>query len=341
MKKTMMRIVTVLAAVLAIFLMVSCKSIAHVPGTEKDKPNQKVNYVPRVKEEEIPVSEEVHLEQFDELEKEWDYLSLNPHSSEELINGVKKDNTISTTSRVDFHNSIMRYNYVPGKMYEVYLMPNFATDIRFDAGEEIIGYSIAQPEYFQIEWFDGVEGNNTYKHMIVKPLVSPALEGRTGGVGHTNAIFSTNKRTYYFKFIINMEAGFVGLRFAYNNEAKNMTSSSPNGSVSVAVDGSLIESATAYRSDPNKYNYAYQIVGTKDWIPSIAYDDSMNTFAVWESGFDSNTIAPAIYLKDGTDQAEIENVLPLTNGYMIPIVLSGSQEILMVQGKDTCTIFKR
>ena len=146
-RERLMKITTLTAVgILAAFMLISCSSISPlseeeaamlVEGTvfEPDE-TEKTVYVP-VETVRYIVTDSNNSDRI-ENDSSTD-IPEDATSSGDYLNSSVARNTVSVGSGTDFTNAIVEYNFLDGKIYEIFTSPNKVTDIRLAPGETISG----------------------------------------------------------------------------------------------------------------------------------------------------------------------------------------------------------
>ena len=103
-------------------------------------------------------------------------------TSGDYLNSSVDSNTVSVGSETDFTNAIVEYNFLDGKIYEIFTSPNKVTDIRLAPGETISGEAaIGDSESWQMVTASSSEKGRAVTHIYVRP-VTGSLQKSVGFV---------------------------------------------------------------------------------------------------------------------------------------------------------------
>ena len=241
----------------------------------------------------------------------------------DYLTSTVSSNTVSVSSATDFTNAIVEYNFLDGKIYEIFTSPNKVTDIRLAPGETISGEAaIGDSESWQMVTASSSEKGRAVTHIYVRPV--------TSGLD-TTMIIPTDQRTYYLKLTSTENLYMVGIRWKYPGIATFGASAESIPSVSISVED----------MDSN-----YTIEGDNVfWKPTMVFDDGLRTYFQFDPRFNQSAGAPALYLlpREGsnTDKAEIINYVIRGNFYIADFVLQDKQSFLLMTQDNRVDITKK
>ena len=168
---------TVLIIISGMCLLASCSSIK--PLTEEEEAmlvegvvfepdeTQKTVYVPVETVKYIVTDEETIRNKNEIIENK---VEENLTAGDYLTSTVSS-NTVSVSSATDFTNAIVEYNFLDGKIYEIFTSPNKVTDIRLAPGETISGEAaIGDSESWQMVTASSSEKGRAVTHIYVRPV---------------------------------------------------------------------------------------------------------------------------------------------------------------------------
>ena len=320
---------TVLIIISGMCLLASCSSIK--PLTEEEEAmlvegvvfepdeTQKTVYVPVETVKYIVTDEETIRNKNEIIENK---VEENLTAGDYLTSTVSS-NTVSVSSATDFTNAIVEYNFLDGKIYEIFTSPNKVTDIRLAPGETISGEAaIGDSESWQMVTASSSEKGRAVTHIYVRPV--------TSGLD-TTMIIPTDQRTYYLKLTSTENLYMVGIRWKYPGIATFGASAESIPSVSISVED----------MDSN-----YTIEGDNVfWKPTMVFDDGLRTYFQFDPRFNQSAGAPALYLlpREGsnTDKAEIINYVIRGNFYIADFVLQDKQSFLLMTQDNRVDITKK
>lgn len=322
-----MRVIPVLLAVL--LALPGCASTVETMTEEMQaslqegrvfEPEKRVEYVP------YEVVRYVYPDEgtvVDAIEARTDDTTGNAVSSEGLLGDAIDSNTVSVRDSSDFYNSIVEYNFIDGKIYDIWASPRHVTDIRLAPGETISGEAaIGDSESWQLSTAVSNEGGMTVTHIYVKP-VTTGLE--------TTMIIPTDYRTYYIRLLSYPDLYMVGVRWKYpgiSTFGKGEGASSFSTGISV---------------DVASLNWQYEIKGDDTvWKPVTVYDDGVHTYFQFDPRFSSSAGAPSLYLlqkkNQGASKAELVNYVIRGNMYIADFVIEDNQAWYLMADKKEVKI---
>ena len=315
--------------ILAAFMLMSCSSISPlseeeaamlVEGTvfEPDE-TEKTVYVP-VETVRYVISNDSNSDRIEN-----DNATIIPEEaiSGDYLNSSVDSNTVSVGSETDFTNAIVEYNFLDGKIYEIFTSPNKVTDIRLAPGETISGEAaIGDSESWQMVTASSSEKGRAVTHIYVRPVTS-GLE--------TTMIIPTDQRTYYLLLTSTEDVYMVGVRWKYPGIATFGASADSIPSVSISVEN---------------MNSNYTIKGDNVfWKPTMVFDDGLRTYFQFDPRFSTSAGAPALYLlpREGsnTSKAEIINYVIRGNFYIADFVLQDRQSFILMTQDNRVEITKK
>ena len=315
--------------ILAAFMLISCSSISPlseeeaamlVEGTvfEPDE-TEKTVYVP-VETVRYVISNDSNSDRIEN-----DNATIIPEEaiSGDYLNSSVDSNTVSVGSETDFTNAIVEYNFLDGKIYEIFTSPNKVTDIRLAPGETISGEAaIGDSESWQMVTASSSEKGRAVTHIYVRPVTS-GLE--------TTMIIPTDQRTYYLLLTSTEDVYMVGVRWKYPGIATFGASADSIPSVSISVEN---------------MNSNYTIKGDNVfWKPTMVFDDGLRTYFQFDPRFSTSAGAPALYLlpREGsnTSKAEIINYVIRGNFYIADFVLQDRQSFILMTQDNRVEITKK
>lgn len=244
-------------------------------------------------------------------------------SSGDFLTSSVSDNTVTVSSSTDFTNAIVEYNFLDGKIYEIFTSPNKVTDIRLAPGETISGEAaIGDSESWQMVTATSSEKGRSVTHIYVRPVTS-GLE--------TTMIIPTDQRTYYLLLTSTENLYMVGIRWKYPGIVTFGPSSKDIPSVSISVED---------------MNSNYTIKGDSVfWKPTMVFDDGLRTYFQFDPRFNTSAGAPSLYLlpREGsnTSKAEIINYVIRGNFYIADFVLQDKQSFMLMTEDNQVEISKK
>ncbi len=252
-------------------------------------------------------------------------------SSGEIIENKLEENTINVESASDFVNGIVQYNFLDGKIYDIFTTPGHVTDIRLSPGESISGKAaIGDSESWQIDTAVSSENGRSVTHIYVKPV--------TIGI-ETSMIIPTDQRTYYINLKSFESMHMVGVRWNYPGV---MTFGSDIATSTSNIDGSKTEITIS----PDALHTKYKISGSNTiWRPTAVFDDGIHTYFQFDPRFSNSAGAPALYLLPSPlaseKNIEVINYVVKGNMYITDFVLQDKQTWLLMNDKAKVKITRK
>lgn len=232
---------------------------------------------------------------------------------------AQDESTVTVTSSMDFQQSIAEYDFLHGRIYEVFTSPDHVTDIRLAPGEAVSGNAaIGDALSWQLEQTQSTEAGQTITHIYVKPTLA-GLE--------TTMVVPTSQRTYYLKLKSFEKMHMVGVQWRYPVPFTFAGSAS-------ALSGQASDSPRIL-VDVENTNYSYKIQGQNIfWKPTNVFDDGTHTYFVFDPRFSSSAGAPALYLLPSkhsqSNKVQVVNYRTQGNMYIADFVIEDNQAWLLM-----------
>ena len=315
--------------ILAAFMLISCSSISPLSEEEAAMLVEGTVFEPDETEKTVYVPVETvryvitNDDNSDRIENDNATIIPEEATSGDYLNSSVDSNTVSVGSETDFTNAIVEYNFLDGKIYEIFTSPNKVTDIRLAPGETISGEAaIGDSESWQMVTASSSEKGRAVTHIYVRPVTS-GLE--------TTMIIPTDQRTYYLLLTSTEDVYMVGVRWKYPGIATFGASADSIPSVSISVEN---------------MNSNYTIKGDNVfWKPTMVFDDGLRTYFQFDPRFSTSAGAPALYLlpREGsnTSKAEIINYVIRGNFYIADFVLQDRQSFMLMTQDNRVEITKK
>ena len=166
--------------ILAAFMLISCSSISPLSEEEAAMLVEGTVFEPDETEKTVYVPVETvryivtDSNNSDRIENDSSIdIPEDATSSGDYLNSSVSRNTVSVGSGTDFTNAIVEYNFLDGKIYEIFTSPNKVTDIRLAPGETISGEAaIGDSESWQMVTATSSEKGRAVTHIYVRPVTS-------------------------------------------------------------------------------------------------------------------------------------------------------------------------
>ena len=210
---------TIAAMTASVFLLISVCATTKTPQS-----SEKINYVEAQKtpdtvqekvivEDSSPIPIPGQFKEMPETQKQGDNASRavgnNTQETESPLQVIEKANHDATQNPTSegYFNAIMRYDYDPGALYQIYCAPLKLTDIQLQAGEEIQGSPAAGDT---VRWIMGIgrsmENEVERQHLYIKPTRSDL---------YTTLSINTNKRSYHIELHSYKDAYMAAVSWRY------------------------------------------------------------------------------------------------------------------------------
>lgn len=238
------------------------------------------------------------------------------------------------TDSTDYTESVLSYDYIPGRIYEIIASPGAITDFRLRPGESISGSpAITDSVDWQFTMGTSLEDGVTVQHLFIRPL-------KTGL--DTSMVVLTDQRTYYFRMASFTKDHMTALRFRYpvrmedgsyvdESVAQRMVdvSSGPEGGTMVLADLDYDYAVERYRGKPN-------------WVPESVFSDSRKTYFQLPSAIENTDDMPTVYiLRDG--RQNLVNYRQVGNILVVDSIIGGNGQcwLLKQSEKEQVRVYRK
>lgn len=289
---------------------------------EHEVPDEESNYYSVPDVDYVPSEE--FLTQFQEGNNDTASVSKSA-----LVRGINESNEIVVTGKEDFDNAVVKFRFIPGKRYQVYMTPGSLTGITLAPDDEKSTVILADSNSWDVlEPVEGGDGKKTSLTFYIRPKYEGII---------TDCDIITNKRTYYLRLFSSKDTAMTGVRFVYPENAVTYTKTGQlRGKTSVS------SGATDYwLVDATKLNYMYEIKGTKDWTPLLAYSDGEKTYIQFADDYNKTDLSPTVFLRENGNEIEITNFDLRGSVYCIPLILTEDQSLVFVNGTDSAIVMRK
>lgn len=252
-------------------------------------------------------------------------------TAEELIYQNKQSSRVTVDGNYLFNNSITTYTYVDGQIYDIFFTPANVTDIRLEAGENVINTVIGNPNAWIYDQITASENGNTYVHVLLRPVSVN---------NQSDCLIATDRRVYYLRLISTVQTAQMGVRWYYPYSGYNPYNAQSN-QTALGLTGSVVTSsaqtATSFAKTVQDLNFNYKIEGEASWKPVRAYSDRERTYIQFANEFAANSETPVVYLKQGNEESLVNFTLKGIT-YVIPLVLSSNESFALRVGSKSVTV---
>lgn len=204
----------------------------------------------------------------------------NPHRAIQQANRDAR----RSPNKPGYFNSIMKYDYEPGALFQVYTAPLRLTDIQLRPGERIMGKPAAGDT---VRWILGVNESVANDQIQQHVLVKPTKAGL-----NTTLYINTNQRTYLLELSSHSKTFMAAVNWRYPREELGMTYSE------AAAKQERESSTLADNVDISRLSFDYSIRkrnGSPDWTPTQVFDDGNKVYIRFPKAR-ANSEAPALFI---------------------------------------------
>lgn len=241
-----------------------------------------------------------------------------------LAENARKESYEYAVRKSDFNESVLIYDYVYGRIYDIITCPKTITEIVLRPGEQIMGSPVIKGQ--QTDWSftlaNSMENGQNIQHLFVTP-------SRIGL--NTFMTVLTNQRTYHFR-IASFETNYLSVvSFRYPANFANLQDPAfMNSAESVLQNASFtLDVTTAY------YDYKIRVVkGKPSWTPISCFSDARKTYIQFPKTITTSNEMPVIFIKNGNTEAFVNYRQCNTDGtlYQLDLVITGKQKIILRAG---------
>lgn len=219
------------------------------------------------------------------------------------------------------------FAYSPTGIYEIYCHSAHLTDIQLQTGEDILYIGGGDTARWQVDKAQSGPVNQRQWHIYVKPL-------RDGIV--TNFMITTDRRAYQIRAkAASFYNPIIGWTYPYDDKAAFMRAQ--------AERKKKEDEEISSHVSPEKMNFNYTISeksgifgGSYSWTPNMVFDDGAKTYIRMAEGM-KTTEAPALFVKDDSDNIALVNYRVKNNYYIVDRLFSqaelrnGTKEIVVIK----------
>ena len=204
-----------------------------------------------------------------------------------------------------FVNSITEYLFQDALIYTILVSTNMITDIRLEAGEQILGdVAIADSLSYIVKSGISYENGKEMLHIYIRA---------TNTNGWTTMIIPTNRRIYYLKLVPTTKTAMFAVRFNYEETGVLLGKSKANKDL----------------TDLKNLDFNYKIDGNSQIKPNCVFSSDRNTYIQFPPSFLSSSLAPALYL-DSSSGLSIVNYSIRSNLYIVDFILSKDESFVLI-----------
>jgi len=294
-------------------------------ATTKTPPiSEKINYVEAQKtpdtvqekvivEDSSPIPIPGQFKEMPETQKQGDNASRavgnNTQETESPLQVIEKANHDATQNPTSegYFNAIMRYDYDPGALYQIYCAPLKLTDIQLQAGEEIQGSPAAGDT---VRWIMGIgrsmENEVERQHLYIKPTRADL---------YTTLSINTNKRSYHIELHSYKDAYMAAVSWRY-----------PQDEIELIIKQAEAEqrkemTVVSTNIDINNLNFNYTVKAYKGdmpaWKPVLIFDDGKKVFIQFPKGMLVNESPALFVVSDANNETQLVNYRVKNEYYIV------------------------
>lgn len=208
-------------------------------------------------------------------------------------------------------------------MPSIVCAPLIVCDITLQAGEIVNDINVGDAVRWKLSPATSGSGMNTTTHVIVKP---------TDAALQTNAIITTDRRTYVLKLVSRRTDYMARISFTYSEDNQEQWRNY------------RLRFASSQDSDKpvqNPLNFNYEISGDKPkWRPIRIYNDNLKTYIEFPETI-KTTEAPALLVLDDNSQEQLVNYRIIGTRYIVDKIFDNAELIDGTGNKQTKVIIAR
>jgi type IV secretion system protein VirB9 len=189
----------------------------------------------------------------------------------------------------DYFNAIATYDYMPGRLYQIYTAPQKLTDIQLRPGEKILGKPATGDN---IRWVlargASSAGGVEQQHIYIKPT-RPDLD--------TTLAINTDQRSYILELHSYEDAWMAAVAWRYPQEDIAQLETT------LEQQQQLAQATTAANISIDKLNFNYGLAvmaGRPQWQPLQVFDDGRKTYIRFPVAM-LDREAPVLFIVGGGD----------------------------------------
>jgi type IV secretion system protein TrbG len=202
-------------------------------------------------------------------------------------------------------------------MPSIVCAPLIVCDITLQAGEIVNDINVGDAVRWKLSPATSGSGMNTTTHVIVKP---------TDAALQTNAIITTDRRTYVLKLVSRRTDYMARISFTYSEDNQEQWR---NYRLRFA------SSQDIHKPTQNPLNFNYVISGDKPkWRPIRIYNDNLKTYIEFPEAI-KTTEAPALLVLDDNSQEQLVNYRIIGTRYIIDKIFDNAELIGGTGNKQT------
>lgn len=208
-------------------------------------------------------------------------------------------------------------------MPSIVCAPLIVCDITLQAGEIVNDINVGDAVRWKLSPATSGTGMNTTTHVIVKP---------TDAALQTNAIITTDRRTYVLKLVSRRTDYMARISFTYSDDTQEQWRN---------YREKFANSQNVESSAQNSLSFNYEISGAKPkWRPVRIYSDNLKTYIEFPDAIKTSE-APVLLVLDDNSQEQLVNYRVLGNRYVVDKIFDSAELVGGTGNKQTKVIITR
>ena len=232
-------------------------------------------------------------------------------------------------SSESYFNAIMKYDYEPGALYQVYCAPLKLTDIQLQPGEKIAGSPAAGDT---VRWIMGLgeskDNGISQQHLYIKPT-------RAGL--YTTLSINTDKRSYLVELHSYTDTYMAAVNWRYPQEELEIIRKQAEASKELEKN-----TIATVDLDHVNMNYDFKMIKGKvpSWKPVHVFDDSKKVYIQFPESM-STQESPVLYVLSDNNEAQIVNYRHKGNYYIVDRLFNQAELRLGQKDQTILEIIKK
>lgn len=300
--------------------------------TEEDLPNEEdeklANLIQKLIDKvEVLEEENNYYKAVEESNSNIRYVAVSTEKEAKDVNNIKSTITdnkdkanVSIDGNHNFDGAITKYVYKRTNIYDVFLTPLNITDIRLEAGENIVSVILGDPNNWDsetIQTSETIDGEDKLiTHLLLRPLTTNV---------QTDCMVATDVRVYYLKLYSTRDTYMTALEFIYPGTRKTSTTTLRSGIV-----GGNLHSIDEINKAVDDLIFNYKISGETVLRPKRVYSDSERTYLQYSNDFYTSSILPVVYLESENGKRSLVNFIQKGITYSLPLILKNGEKLVLV-----------
>lgn len=207
-------------------------------------------------------------------------------------------------------------------MPSIVCAPLIVCDITLQAGEIVNDINVGDAVRWKLSPATSGSGMNVTTHIIVKP---------TDAALQTNAIITTNRRTYVLKLVSRRTDYMARISFTYADDIDDQWRN---------YRAKMANQETP-QNDNTNLNFNYEISGAKSlWKPIRIYSDTNKTYIEFPETIKTSE-APALLVLDDKNQEQLVNYRMVGTKYIVDKIFTSAELIGGTGNKQTKVIITK